>query len=802
MKAIIDKKKILVFAVTLILISTAFTSLVGSKSTCEPLIQPKPRPSPLGNFLQNLVDHFPALGGLRIIQRLLEFLNEGDDGDNDPPNMCNPDVEVVKQVKFNCNGTYDTTIIVDVGSWVTFKIVVENTGQTPLNITVRDNLPDGIVYNNNAYINGVLTPPDEIGGDYYWYLYDIMPDETVTITFRADVPECGEFENYVNVTAEYDGVIIYDDATAIVIAPCDGTPDIKIEKTVSPESICAGQSVDYSYKITNNGDLDLINIALTDNQLGGITLPKTTLIPMEYMTVTVEDVVLYEDTTNIATVTAETCDEQDVTDESQAFVDVLIPSIDLVKEADVDVAEVGDTITYTYTVTNDGEVGLSGVSVEDDLLGHVTLGTTTLAPMQSTTGVKTYLVKTSDLPGPIINHAIATGIADCNCQEVTDEDDESVRVEKPCAPEVWVDDNWFSQTDVNTYNPTLVWGYTAFRTIQDGIDAVCPCGTVHVRPGLYVGQILINKDLDLLGEPGARINGNLLRTFTIDGSGSFRPIIFAFAGTLVGNDVHTNGHIGVKVDGFEIHGGAGDIAILYHNVEDTCKLSQISNNTITGVTWGVQINGCTDQTRVYHNKMPWENSGHTAVLITTSAVCDQQPGENFIRNINHNYWGAPCSINVGVNNQGGVTPDARYNWWNRDDGPSSPDEYDNYDAITGRIADGIGDKVIGPVQFDPWYGVDSNGSASTYIAHVGELIIFDGSSSFGYDENGYIPDVAYKWDFDDGHYSFSRYIRRSYAVPGIYHVSLFVEVSSYDLDHEFVSGFLRDWSYFTVIVTP
>ena len=55
----------------------------------------------------------------------------------------------------------------------------------------------------------------------------------------------------------------------------------------------------------------------------------------------------------------------------------------------------------------------------------------------------------------------------------------------PCPTKVWVDDDWNNQSDVNTYDPALIWQYNAFNTIQDAIDAVCPHGIVYVLPGVY-----------------------------------------------------------------------------------------------------------------------------------------------------------------------------------------------------------------------------------------------------------------------------------------------------------------------------
>ena len=55
------------------------------------------------------------------------------------------------------------------------------------------------------------------------------------------------------------------------------------------------------------------------------------------------------------------------------------PHISVVKTADKTVAAVGDTVTYTVTVTNDGEVDLVDVTLEDSLVALGRVRTLTLA---------------------------------------------------------------------------------------------------------------------------------------------------------------------------------------------------------------------------------------------------------------------------------------------------------------------------------------------------------------------------------------------------------------------------------------
>ncbi|MBS3741086.1 MAG: hypothetical protein KGY75_10445, partial [Candidatus Cloacimonetes bacterium] len=46
--------------------------------------------------------------------------------------------------------------------------------------------------------------------------------------------------------------------------------------------------------------------------------------------------------------------------------------------------------------------------------------------------------------------------------------------------DVYVNDDWTSQTDVDGDDPSLIWLWDAFKTIQEGVDAVASNGSVNV----------------------------------------------------------------------------------------------------------------------------------------------------------------------------------------------------------------------------------------------------------------------------------------------------------------------------------
>lgn len=86
-------------------------------------------------------------------------------------------------------------------------------------------------------------------------------------------------------------------------------------------------------------------------------------------------------------------------------------SISIDKSADKNSAQLGDTITYTFTIANSGNVTISNLSLEDDMLGEINLDeVTSLSPGENIAATATYTVTIADLPGPIINTANVTGM--------------------------------------------------------------------------------------------------------------------------------------------------------------------------------------------------------------------------------------------------------------------------------------------------------------------------------------------------------------------------------------------------------
>ena len=178
-------------------------------------------------------------------------------------------------------------------------------------------------------------------------------------------------------------------------------PAVSIAKTgtVSPASdqgaAQVGDTIAYSYAVTNIGNVDLASIAVNDPTIGAVTCPAPAapgLAPGASETCTANAVYTVTqanvDAGNVIdTATATGTDTRgDVSPPSNPSTSVIptvpdAPAVSIAKTATVSpaadqaAAQVGDTIAYTYLVTNTGNVTLRSVAVNDPTLGSVTCPT-------------------------------------------------------------------------------------------------------------------------------------------------------------------------------------------------------------------------------------------------------------------------------------------------------------------------------------------------------------------------------------------------------------------------------------------
>jgi uncharacterized repeat protein (TIGR01451 family) len=185
---------------------------------------------------------------------------------------------------------------------------------------------------------------------------------------------------------------------------------------ISPlDTLSVGDTITYVYTITNTGETTLTDLSLVDDRLGEIPLSRSTITPWERVTgsfsVTITEADLPGPFVNTVVVTAIDPSRKTVTDSDTLVLFDLSSdgALTLLKTSDTTEAAVGDTITYTYTITNTGDVMLTDLVLTDDHIGEIPLPTSVLTSGESFTVTAIYTVTEADLPGPLTNAASITG---------------------------------------------------------------------------------------------------------------------------------------------------------------------------------------------------------------------------------------------------------------------------------------------------------------------------------------------------------------------------------------------------------
>ena len=193
----------------------------------------------------------------------------------------------------------------------------------------------------------------------------------------------------------------------------------------------AGDTIAYTFVVTNTGALTMSNIAVTDPKLGPVTCPRPTLLPGDsetctgasVYTVTAADVSAGS-VVNTATASGSPPGASTPVRSAPSSVSTPTqapnPSVSFAKSAnasggDTHAVAVGETIAYSYLVTNTGNVNLATVAISVPTEGAVTCPVPLapgLAPgaSETCTANTSYTVAQADVDrGSVVDTATATG---------------------------------------------------------------------------------------------------------------------------------------------------------------------------------------------------------------------------------------------------------------------------------------------------------------------------------------------------------------------------------------------------------
>ena len=322
------------------------------------------------------------------------------------------------------------------GDVVQFTITVTNNGpDEAAAVSLTDLLPAGITLTGYS-----VSPTHSVynTGTGVWNGFSLLPgaSATLVLTGKVDVGQGGNtITNYTTKaeSAEHDPTDEGNDLEETINVNNNPSIDLIKEGTwndANSDGIAqAGETISYTFTVTNTGDVTLYNVTVTDPLLvtpnGSITGgPIASLAPGATNSSTIKGIYTLTQAdidagvfSNTATVTAKDPQDNDVTDTGENTEPLpQSPSIALVKtgdyQGDPTAAKVGDKIIYTFVVTNTGNVTVSDLVIDDEKLGLIGLAVVpgTLAPAGTGTASFTYAITQADIDaGHVLNTALATG---------------------------------------------------------------------------------------------------------------------------------------------------------------------------------------------------------------------------------------------------------------------------------------------------------------------------------------------------------------------------------------------------------
>jgi len=317
------------------------------------------------------------------------------------------------------------TTAVAAGDEVTYSFLVTNSG----NVTVTDvEITETAFDGDSANLSAIVCPAE---GD------SLAPAASVTCTAtyelaQADVDR-GSVSNSATATADAPGDLEDPVSTAsTAVVTVSAAPALTLTKSVSGSAADeVGDTVSYLFVVTNTGNVTVANVGISETAFTGtgeavaIDCPTTPLAPAGEVTCTGTYELTQADVDaggidNTAIATADAPDESQVASPPSSARATIDPDseLTLVKSVSSGDFGLGDEITYSFAVTNTGNVTVSDIVIDETLFSgtgsalDILCESTSLAADAQTECAATYTITQADVDaGTIDNTAIATGLA-------------------------------------------------------------------------------------------------------------------------------------------------------------------------------------------------------------------------------------------------------------------------------------------------------------------------------------------------------------------------------------------------------
>jgi uncharacterized repeat protein (TIGR01451 family) len=304
-----------------------------------------------------------------------------------------PDIVVTKT---------DSPDPVNAGQNVTYTVTVTNNGPgSTTNVTLTDTLPA-----NTSFVSATPSQgncPAPVGNTLTCNLGTLAQSASATVTIvvtpsGAAVPS---ITNTVSVTAAEGDANPANNTNIAQSTTVNPSADLVLTKTDSPDPVAAGNNLTYTLTVTNNGPNDATGVTLTDTlppnvafvsatpgaptctAAGGVVTCNLGTINSganSVVTIVVTPQAAAVGTiNNSASVTAAEFDPNAANNTNITQGTVVVGSADLIvtKADSPDPVRVGNNLTYTITINNNGPNDATNVVLTDTLPANVTFVSST-----------------------------------------------------------------------------------------------------------------------------------------------------------------------------------------------------------------------------------------------------------------------------------------------------------------------------------------------------------------------------------------------------------------------------------------
>ena len=306
--------------------------------------------------------------------------------------------------------------VADLGETISYSYAIANTGNVTLaNVTVTD----------DKIASSAIQCPSGTSSNV---VASMAPGATVTCVATYSVTQANIDAGLItNIGTVSSGATSNTSSKTVTLA---GSPSLEVTKSGTLNAGAnnradAGDTISYSYAVRNTGNVTLLNVAVTDDRIsndavnidcpsGGANNVIATLEPAQTVTC-VASYVVTQSNLDMGSVTNTGTATNGVTTAtgSKTVTLTAAPSVTIAKSGVLNVGsngrvDAGDVISYSFVVTNTGNVTLSNVTVTDDKIlndsaniqcpdGANTNVKLSLSPAESVTCVGDYVVTQSDV---------------------------------------------------------------------------------------------------------------------------------------------------------------------------------------------------------------------------------------------------------------------------------------------------------------------------------------------------------------------------------------------------------------------